>query len=233
MEDRILNLLPKYNGTSLGATSKYTLYNSFYDYIFLPPFTPLAAGGKSAMASWLFERKAIEKPTSPNDIKGLLKTMTGGNQDLALTAPGGGGGTALFNIVAGGKVLGEKGHEHTTVSPAWRKAHILMQQIDTWPKNEDPVFVHEKINNLTYTKLDAMKKFSPGMGTYSNEADPWDPDWKESWWGDHYDFLLSVKEKYDPERVFWTWKSVGGDGWEEVKGAGAFGPVCETGKSSK
>ncbi|KAJ2975711.1 hypothetical protein NQ176_g5367 [Zarea fungicola] len=68
------------------------------------------------------------------------------------------------------------------------------------------------------------------MGNYGNEADPWDPDWRNDWFGeDNYKFLLSVKRKYDPANVFWCWRCVGNDAWEEITGDGLYGPLCETG----
>ncbi|KAJ6157306.1 isoamyl alcohol oxidase [Penicillium chermesinum] len=227
MEDKILSKLTKYeNGATLKIESQWKQYNSFRDYIFLPPFNPIPAGGTSIMSSWLFDRKSLESPSG--NTTQLLQTLNSGNDNIPLMTPG--GGATLFNLVAGGKVLDEV--PHTSVSPAWRRAYLLVEQIDTWPKNWGPEAIKEKIDRATHTKLKAMKDFSPGMGTYSNEADPYDPDWKQSWWGDNYDFLLSVKEKYDPDRVFWTWKSVGNDGWGEVKGGGLYGPLCETGTSA-
>jgi hypothetical protein len=66
------------------------------------------------------------------------------------------------------------------------------------------------------------------MGTYLNEADRADPDWKQDWFGSKYQWLSSVKKKYDPDEVFWCWRCVGSEGWEEVKGGTLYGPLCQT-----
>lgn len=227
MEEKVVKKLDAYkSGMALKVTSTWKTYNSFADYTFLPPFNPLPAGNKLIMSSWLFDRKSIESPKS--NITDLLQTLNSGNGDIPFLTPG--GGAMLFNLVSGGKVLEDV--PHTSVHPAWRKSYLLVQQMDTWPVNSSPEFVQQKIHAATFTKLKAMQEFSPDMGTYGNEADPYDPDWKKNWWGDNYDYLLSVKDKYDPDRVFWTWRSVGNDDWEEAKGAGLFGPLCQTSKST-
>ncbi|EAU36844.1 predicted protein [Aspergillus terreus NIH2624] len=77
-----------------------------------------------------------------------------------------------------------------------------------------------------HTSTGAMKNLAPGTGTYGNEADPYDPDWKQDWFGDQYDKLRSIK-MYDPEDVFWCWRCVGNEDWEEVIGRALFGPLCQ------
>lgn len=74
--------------------------------------------------------------------------------------------------------------------------------------------------------MKAMKALTPDMGTYLNEADRYDQEWKEDWFGSRYGWLKSVKQKYDPEEVFWCWHCVGGEDWEEVKGGTVYGPLC-------
>lgn len=72
-----------------------------------------------------------------------------------------------------------------------------------------------------------MKDVTPSMGTYLNEADPYDPDWKETWYGHQYDELKITKNEYDTYNVFWCWRCVGSEGWDEVKGAALWRPLCE------
>jgi len=49
-----------------------------------------------------------------------------------------------------------------------------------------------------------MRKLTPGMGAYVNEAVAEDPRWKTDFSGldSDYEWLRSVKEKYDPNEVF-------------------------------
>ena len=36
-------------------------------------------------------------------------------------------------------------------------------------------------------------------GSYWNEADYYEPNWQQSFWGTHYPRLLEIKQKYDPD----------------------------------
>ncbi|EGX88509.1 hypothetical protein CCM_08553 [Cordyceps militaris CM01] len=48
-------------------------------------------------------------------------------------------------------------------------------------------------------------------------AGPWQADWRNDGFGeDSYGFLLSAKQKYDPDSVFWYWRCVGNDAWAEA-----------------
>lgn len=60
----------------------------------------------------------------------------------------------------------------------------------------------------------AMKKFmqaAPHSGTYSNEADYFQQNWQQDFWGEHYPKLLEIKKKYDPEGVFTCHHAVGSE----------------------
>lgn len=56
----------------------------------------------------------------------------------------------------------------------------------------------------------------PASGAYSNEANPFTINWREAWWGDNYDKLVSIKNKYDPDSLLRCWKCIG---WEESQTA--------------
>ena len=54
-----------------------------------------------------------------------------------------------------------------------------------------------------------VRKF--GDGDYLNTAYIPTPDWKDDFWGAHYDDLLRVKIKYDPDNLFYCHHCVGSD----------------------
>jgi FAD/FMN-containing dehydrogenase len=58
-----------------------------------------------------------------------------------------------------------------------------------------------------------IRDATPGGGSYVNEADYFEPDWQQSFWGENYQRLLEIKRKYDPEGLFYCHHCVGSEGW--------------------
>ena len=48
-------------------------------------------------------------------------------------------------------------------------------------------------------------------GTYINEANPYEPDWKNVFWGPNYDRLLKIKRRIDPTNLMVCNRCVGTD----------------------
>jgi len=49
--------------------------------------------------------------------------------------------------------------------------------------------------------------------SYVWETDYFEPDWQTAFWGDNYTRLKSVKDRYDPDRLFFVHHGVGSEGW--------------------
>ncbi|KAI1404441.1 FAD-binding domain-containing protein [Hypoxylon fuscum] len=70
-------------------------------------------------------------------------------------------------------------------------------------------------DDLTYKLLPELESLTPNGGVYLNEADFQAPDFKSTFYGDHYERLLAIKNKYDPNGIFYCKTAVGSDRWEE------------------
>ncbi|HTR07199.1 MAG TPA: BBE domain-containing protein [Paraburkholderia sp.] len=57
--------------------------------------------------------------------------------------------------------------------------------------------------------LAALRAVAPATGTYLNESDYFQPDWKRTFWGANYSRLLAVKQRYDPAGLFTVHQGVG------------------------
>lgn len=219
MNEEIVHKWLPYNGTSLLIKSEFKLFDSFFTWYNSHSHTS-DGNNRPMMASRFFDKKSLHSQTT--NMHSLLKTLISGQGHETTT-----GGATLFNLVAGGRV--QNPQPHALVNPAWRKTYLLMQQIDFWPDNAGAEEILQVKKDLTFKKLKAMKEFAPDMGTYGNEADPYDPDWRHDWWGArNYKKLAEIKAKYDPDNVFWCWRCVGNEGWTEVTGGTLYGPLCET-----
>jgi len=96
----------------------------------------------------------------------------------------------------------------TSVTPAWRDSlwHVIVA--DVWNYNTTTTDISQKYSNLTAI-VDTLRDFTPDSGAYQNEADVYEPYHEQSFWGDNYPRLLSIKEKYDPDHILDCWQCVG------------------------
>ena len=58
-----------------------------------------------------------------------------------------------------------------------------------------------------------MEAATPNTGAYMNEANFRQIGWKEDFFGAIYDTLLGIKNKYDPNHLFYAVTAVGSDAW--------------------
>ncbi|KAE9373591.1 FAD-binding domain-containing protein [Stipitochalara longipes BDJ] len=149
----------------------------------------------------------------------LLPRSTFENSMKALTNV-----TKFINNIPGMAFGGFTGHPtlsagNTTASsnavlPAWRDSVMSVFIIGAWN------FTTLITDNLKLQKLmtdvvdPALKSISRESGTYLNEANFQEPNWKEEFYGANYEMLVEVKRKYDPEGLFYAVTAVGSDGWE-------------------
>ncbi|KAF2468315.1 FAD-binding domain-containing protein [Lindgomyces ingoldianus] len=79
-------------------------------------------------------------------------------------------------------------------------------------------------NEITHDFLPQVEKLTPNGGAYLNEGDFQAPDFRTLFYGAHYDKLLKIKDKYDPQGIFYAKTAVGSDRWEQD----ANGRLCRT-----
>jgi FAD/FMN-containing dehydrogenase len=60
---------------------------------------------------------------------------------------------------------------------------------------------------------DELRKVVPNAGSYVSESNYFERNWQRSFWGSNYPRLLAVKQKYDPEGLFFVHHGVGGENW--------------------
>lgn len=99
------------------------------------------------------------------------------------------------------------------VHPAWRTAIMSMQFATAWdPTRWDDML--EMQRRITHEFMPQVEAVTPGSGTYMNEADFNQPNWQETFYGDNWDRLSSIKKKWDPNSLFYNLKGVGSDVWK-------------------
>ena len=61
--------------------------------------------------------------------------------------------------------------------------------------------------------LAEVTKLAPDNGAYVSESSYFQKDWQSAYWGGNYGRLRVVKQKYDPEGLFFVHNGVGSDDW--------------------
>ena len=62
--------------------------------------------------------------------------------------------------------------------------------------------------------MTALRQVAPNAGSYVSESDYFEADWGKSFWGSNYPRLKKVKQRYDPEGLFFVHHGVGSDEWD-------------------
>ncbi|KAF7349739.1 Fad binding domain protein [Mycena sanguinolenta] len=126
------------------------------------------------------------------------------------------GGTTAIDFIFR-PTLEVAGNPNNAVLPAWRdiERHLAIEipLVDGQSQQE----VSDIQNRITTEIVPQLKKLAPGSGSYHNEADVHDPDWKQAFWGANYDKLLAIKDNWDPDQLLYGSVNVGGDRWKETE----------------
>ena len=64
-----------------------------------------------------------------------------------------------------------------------------------------------------FKKKRAPPRIAPGAGSYVSESNYFNRHWQDAYWGRHYPRLRAVKDRYDPEGLFFGHNGVGSEDW--------------------
>ena len=110
------------------------------------------------------------------------------------------------------------------VLPAWRDALFTVIVISPWDFRGPRSVEVERANLLTNVLEPSLEALTPTSGTYMNEANFQDPNWKQNFYGSNYGALRAIKAKYDHDDLFYAATAVGSDAWS----AAPDGRLCRT-----
>ncbi len=61
--------------------------------------------------------------------------------------------------------------------------------------------------------MNEIRKLTPRVASYVWETDYFQPNWQDAFWGDNYARLRAVKDRYDPDGLFFVHHGVGSESW--------------------
>ncbi|TVY58925.1 FAD-linked oxidoreductase ZEB1, partial [Lachnellula cervina] len=110
------------------------------------------------------------------------------------------------------------------VLPAWRDALVHATLTTPWNFTAPWSEMIALQDEMTYEFEPQITAVTPGGGAYMNEADFRQLNWQESFFGENYDKLLSIKNRWDPNHLFYAVTAVGSTEWTVA----ADGRMCRT-----
>jgi hypothetical protein len=198
----VFSKLDANNITYTYAVKSYPDFLSSYDDTTMNPFIATSAiqlGGR------IIPRSLVESNNS---------VLTSAFQTI--TSLGGGFSGIAMNV-------GNSPSNANAVNPEWRTAlfDAVVYTLFDYTSWETNLANQDLITDVLMPELEAI---TPAGGAYLNEANFRQPDWQEAFYGSNYDSLKAVKDKYDPEGIFYALTGVGSDAWVEE----ADGRLCKS-----
>jgi FAD/FMN-containing dehydrogenase len=168
-------------------------------------------GGQTYNTNYSVGGRLVSRNTVQNLLPELVDIFRNITNDEAYP-------NTLISMI-GANVSNANGAGHNAVLPAWRDALFTMNFALGVPATDSRTVITRDEAQLNAWQ-DLMRSVTVGGGSYMNEATYDNTYWKEDYFGVNYDRLLAIKEKYDPEHVFWGNAAVGSDNYWELASDG-------------
>ncbi|PQE19472.1 6-hydroxy-D-nicotine oxidase protein [Rutstroemia sp. NJR-2017a WRK4] len=148
----------------------------------------------------LIPRSLVKDDTKLQEFIDTVRAILGNHSDAEFIF--------LASNVTYKRIGGTEGFN--SVLPAWRDSLFAMNyglflaENATWDTMRD--------NQATINGWqDGFRALTPGGGSYMNEATFDNSEYKWDYFGENYDKLLAIKNKYDAKHILWTHAAVGSD----------------------
>ncbi|KAL4893189.1 FAD/FMN-containing dehydrogenase [Aspergillus ambiguus] len=186
--------------TDLGIqyTTSYTSYSSYYDH-YNKYMGPLPYGNLE-VSQYNYGGRLLPRSTLESNATNLASALRHITQNGVIAVGVG------MNVSAANDV------PNAVFSPL-RNAAVTMQIGSAWNESAPWSQMVDDQWRMTYDYVPALEAVTPGSGAYQNEANFRQLNWQETFFGENYDKLLSIKEKWDPDHFFYVLKGVGSDYW--------------------
>ena len=181
-------------------------YNTFFD-LYLDLFEDESAGAPTLTSGWMFGKQDVANNNT--GIISAFKTALSPRADLTNKGYMVG---HLFNAGHGMPVADSATH------PRFRSSADLILYLLPLPANATLAQKADIQDVLTNTLDKAMHAAGPNGAAYINEADPYQANWQNNFWGQTvYQRLLQTRKAWDPKGVFYAISTPGTEQWEVIE----------------
>ena len=199
----LAKLVP-YNMTELFISVSYKDYPNYWTFYNAEARVEPPVGYASALGFRLFSRTAVQKDAAA--LRQMLTIIAGTPEQYT---------SNNFELVSGGQVFADAADAYSSVNPAWRISHFNHIVARGWDPGTSQAEIDETWHDVADVKTRAMEVLAPETGIYMNEGNRLDGNWEENFYGANYERLLHIKNKRDPEGVFYCPTCVGSAAWAE------------------
>jgi hypothetical protein len=183
--------------------------------------------GQTLIASRFFKRSNFATPSALTEAHEIIRYVVER-------------GNYTFHGMNYAPIASLSGNPSNAVNPAFRTTVLHAQAYkgnEHWD-GRAPIISHEQLSaehERLQRHMGMWRDVTPGSGSYINEGDAQDWEWKDAFYGANYARLLSVKNKHDPLGVFWAIGGVASDEWEvrNLDGGKREGIVTQDGRLCK
>jgi hypothetical protein len=155
--------LAKYNST-LFVSETYVSYSDYWSFYNAESGVEPPAGSTAALGSRLFDRASV---TNTASLRKMVGVVAGAPTEFT---------SSSVEFVGGGQVFKDASDTNSGVLPAWRKSYFSNIVARGWAPGSSQATINAVYQDITYTKVGAMKAQAPTTGAYMNEADRNDPE---------------------------------------------------------
>lgn len=193
---------------TLNVTTFPTYISFFQNY-----FGPLPYGtytSAQVQGGRLVPRSIVTSNTSNTALTSALRYITSSNK---------------FHVVGVGLNVANSSTVPNAVLPGWRKAITTLVVAANWDYTQ-PFETNSANETLITNSYDPLLMSITGQetGAYMNEGDFQQPEYQRQFFGANYHKLRAVKQKYDPNHLFYGTAMVGSEAWSVA----ADGRLCRT-----
>ena len=192
--------LQEYNGTSLYMTTKYLSFPTYVAYYNALSGIETPVGQTAAIGSRFLDREALTGNVTA--LKTMLQTIAGTPEQAT---------SNNIVFVGGGQVFADASDPYSGVNPAWRRTYVHNIVARGWAPGSSNATIQAVYEDITRNKTQAMKDLAPSTGCYMNEADRFDPDYLQDFYGEHRGILSEIKRRRDPWNVFYCPTCIGSE----------------------
>lgn len=188
------------------STSTFDNYTAFYSII----SGDNVAGGESVTSSRLLGRRELVNTPRVDVVRYLKNAMASQNATE--------GTYATIGLQGGPGVRDTPEERWGALLPAWRSAYLHFistgATVDSVAAGSPKKALNGAAKWYEENREPMWREWAPGSGAYMNEANPFNKNFANDFYGENYEKLKRIKAKYDPNESLFVLAGVGSDAWD-------------------